>query len=241
MMPCSTTPHHKKQTPTQSFTGKKKNSSILETILTTSSRDGDPHGYISSTSGTKRDWTGPSGRHTLKVELFPPHAGFARDKVKEGDHLMLQNVRIKESNAAKMEGNLWQDRQYPDKVLVHHMRDKERPELKELLARKQAYWDSQKKEPEPMAKKKNRNRKKKKPKQNTVDESAGESISASKVGNGRAQQTRFVLRAASFPVLTLLITDDAMRTKDGGPKPIPAVVHNKHGMFSMLNSQFPKL
>ncbi|THX53838.1 hypothetical protein D6D08_09537, partial [Aureobasidium pullulans] len=62
------------------------------------SRDGDFYGYLPNVSGKRKDWTGPSGKHTLKVELLPPHAGFARDRVREGDYVLLQNVRIKLGN-----------------------------------------------------------------------------------------------------------------------------------------------
>ncbi|THX22457.1 hypothetical protein D6D12_09148 [Aureobasidium pullulans] len=104
------------------------------------SRDGDFYGYLPNVSGKRKDWTGPSGKHTLKVELLPPHAGFARDRVREGDYVLLQNVRIKLGNGGKMEGNLWTDSSYPDKVCVHRLERDAHPELKTLLNRRSNYW-----------------------------------------------------------------------------------------------------
>ncbi|KAG9521833.1 hypothetical protein KCU93_g7194, partial [Aureobasidium melanogenum] len=102
------------------------------------SRDGDCYGYISNVTGKRKNWSGPCGRRTLQVELLPPHAGYARDKVKEGDFIKLSNVRIKQSNAKKMEGNLWPDRQFPDKILVQKL--KEAKQLNALVDRQTNYW-----------------------------------------------------------------------------------------------------
>ncbi|KAH0342347.1 hypothetical protein KCU81_g5709, partial [Aureobasidium melanogenum] len=102
------------------------------------SRDGDYYGYISNVTGKRKTWPGPSGRRTLQVELLPPHAGYARDRVKEGDFVKLSNVRIKQSGAGKMEGNLWPDRQFPDKILVHQLKDVK--QLKTLVDRREGYW-----------------------------------------------------------------------------------------------------
>ncbi|KAG9583545.1 hypothetical protein KCU77_g10803, partial [Aureobasidium melanogenum] len=102
------------------------------------SRDGDFYGYISNVTEKRKNWSGPSGRRTLQVELLPPHAGYARDRVKEGDFVKLSNVRIKQSNAGKMEGNLWPDRQFPDKILVQPL--KETKQLKALHDRREDYW-----------------------------------------------------------------------------------------------------
>lgn len=101
-------------------------------------RDGDCYGYISNVTGKRKNWSGPCGRRTLQVELLPPHAGYARDRVKEGDFIKLSNVRIKESNAGKMEGNLWPDRQFPDKILVQKL--KEAKQLNALVDRQTDYW-----------------------------------------------------------------------------------------------------
>lgn len=101
-------------------------------------RDGDCYGYISNVTGKRKNWSGPSGRRTLQVELLPPHAGYARDRVKEGEFIKLSNVRIKQSRVEKMEGNLWPDRQFPDKILVQPL--KEAKLLKTLTNRREGYW-----------------------------------------------------------------------------------------------------
>lgn len=102
------------------------------------SRDGDYYGYISNVTGKRKTWSGPSGRRTLQVELLPPHAGYARDRVKEGDFVKLSNVRIKQNSVGKMEGNLWPDRQFPDKILVHQLKDVK--QLKTLVNLREGYW-----------------------------------------------------------------------------------------------------
>jgi protection-of-telomeres protein 1 len=101
-------------------------------------RDGDAFSYIPNVTGTRRDWPGPSGRHTLQVELLPPHAGFARDRVREGDFIKLSNVRIKQGSAGKMEGNIWTDQRYPDKIQVHPLIEEKA--LESLKNRRDNYW-----------------------------------------------------------------------------------------------------
>ncbi|KAK6006348.1 hypothetical protein QM012_006758 [Aureobasidium pullulans] len=102
------------------------------------SRDGDYYDYISNVTGKRKNWSGPSGRRTMQVELLPPHAGYARDRIREGDFVKLLNVRIKHSSAGKMEGNLWPDRQFPDKILVQPL--KEVKQLRTLVDRREDYW-----------------------------------------------------------------------------------------------------
>ncbi|KAI5209678.1 hypothetical protein E4T38_02358 [Aureobasidium subglaciale] len=150
-------------------------------------RDGDIYEYVSNVTGKRKNWSGPSGRHTLKIDLRPPHAGFARDKVKEGDFVMLSNVRIKKSNAGKMEGNLWEDGRYPDKVCVHQLRNGSE-ELKTLRNRRENYWAhlnkaTLKRQLEEQAKEKSRNKakkpKKKGKKAKTLDRDADRTASGS--------------------------------------------------------------
>jgi protection-of-telomeres protein 1 len=105
-------------------------------------REGDPYSYIESVTGKRRDWPGPSGRHTLQVELLPPHAGFARDRVQEGDFVKLSNVRIKQGSAGKMEGNIWTDKHYPEKIQVNKLIEEK--QLKDLTNRRDKYWKAPK-------------------------------------------------------------------------------------------------
>ena len=97
-------------------------------------------------TGKRRDWPGPSGRHTLQVELLPPHAVFARDRVSEGDFVKLSNVRIKRGNAGKMEGNIWADRTFPEKVQVSL--SIEETQLRDLTSRRDKYWNANEKRDE---------------------------------------------------------------------------------------------
>lgn len=128
-------------------------------------REGDFFGYIQNVTGTRRGWPGPSGRHTLQVELLPPHAGYARDKVEEGAFVKLSNVRIKRSSAGKMEGNIWTDKFYPHKIQVQPLIDES--VLKTLTNRRENYWKANKnrndqEEAKKQAKKTTKKQKKKK-------------------------------------------------------------------------------
>lgn len=67
------------------------------------------------------DWPGPQGRMTLKLELRPPHNSRALQNFKVGDFVDLQNVRIKVNRkGSELEGNIWHDRYYPEKILVRN-------------------------------------------------------------------------------------------------------------------------
>ena len=55
-------------------------------------RDGDDYGY---TTGAKKEWPGPYGFLVLKVNTRDPHSTYARDFVKEGDIVLLKNVKMK--------------------------------------------------------------------------------------------------------------------------------------------------
>jgi hypothetical protein len=65
------------------------------------------------------NWPGPYGKRTLRVDLVSPHGPWARSNVVLGDIVRMNNVRVKWSNnSTEVEGNLWRDQHYPDKVLV---------------------------------------------------------------------------------------------------------------------------
>ena len=64
-------------------------------------------------------WTGPLGRMTLKIELHDPHRDWMRLYAQEKDIVMFRNVRCKMSRShEELEGTLWPDRKYSDKVHV---------------------------------------------------------------------------------------------------------------------------
>ncbi|KAF2646122.1 hypothetical protein P280DRAFT_512323 [Massarina eburnea CBS 473.64] len=70
-----------------------------------------------------KNWRGPYGQITIPIRLWDPHASRARQIVKEGDIVFLQNVRIKLDQDNKLEGRLHQDLRYPDKVCIMICRD----------------------------------------------------------------------------------------------------------------------
>lgn len=107
-------------------------------------RDGDTYGYMGLMPTSKRDWPGPYGSMTLKVEVKDPHASFIRNKVKEGDVVLLQNVRIKMSGQNKMEGNMWTDYSFPNKVCVVNQLDEDDIRVEGVRQRKHAYWADRK-------------------------------------------------------------------------------------------------
>lgn len=104
------------------------------------SRDGDPFGYIESTSAK---WPGPWGRMTINVTLWDTQAEYATSNVNEGNFVYLRNVQIKmDKSGSRLEGQCRQDRAYPTKINIEIKRareDKENGQLKELLSRKLKY------------------------------------------------------------------------------------------------------
>jgi len=81
-------------------------------------------------------WVGPVGRRTLRVDLFPPHSAFIRLNVGVGTFVYLTNVRVKFSPTGELEGSIFKDNKYPDKVCVSVCRYG--AQLEELWARKTA-------------------------------------------------------------------------------------------------------
>ncbi|KAL8649903.1 MAG: hypothetical protein Q9226_005379 [Calogaya cf. arnoldii] len=84
-------------------------------------------------------WRGPLGKHTLTVNLFPPHSYYAQGNVEEGQYVFLRNTRIKYSRDAKFEGSLHTDRRYPDRVDITIIKDTNDERVKALLRRKLEY------------------------------------------------------------------------------------------------------
>ncbi len=104
-----------------------------------SGREGDEYNYAPRITALKK-WNGPPGKLTLTVTLWPPHASFGREKLKENDFVHLRNVHIKWSQDKKMEGVLHSDRRYPDRVDVTILKNNEDDDrVKDLLRRKRAH------------------------------------------------------------------------------------------------------
>lgn len=106
-------------------------------------RAGDPHGYINA---QRREFPGPYGWLVLKVNLKDPHANYANREVKEGDFVLLKNVKLKAMNqmGAKLEGDMWPDTRNPEKVQVVKMKHRDYAEVQAVLARKEKYWNARK-------------------------------------------------------------------------------------------------
>ncbi|MCJ1465749.1 hypothetical protein MMC07_004368 [Pseudocyphellaria aurata] len=102
------------------------------------SREGDEFNYTRRNL-TKKAWPGPFGRMTLMVTLWPPHSYFAQSDVKEQQFVLLQNVRIKFSKDAKVEGSMHTDARYSDKIGVVVLKDFTYDRVKNVLRRKLEY------------------------------------------------------------------------------------------------------
>lgn len=99
-------------------------------------REGDEYNYLPRSS---KNWPGPFGKLTLMVSLMSPHSYFAKSNVRENDFVMLRNVRIKQSSSRTLQGSLWQDTKYPDRVDVTVITDKSQHRVKDILRRKLEY------------------------------------------------------------------------------------------------------
>lgn len=98
--------------------------------------EGDKYNYLPRNS---KNWPGPFGKLTLMVSLMSPHSYFAMSNVRENDFVFLRNVRIKQSSSRTLQGSLWQDQKYPDRVDVSVITDKSHHLVKDILRRKLEY------------------------------------------------------------------------------------------------------
>jgi protection of telomeres protein 1 len=118
-----------------------------------SARDGDEYGYMKSQKKASNDWPGPYGKLSLQITVYDSHATFVREKVKNGDWVILRNVQVKMGNLGGcIEGFLRGDRySFDSKVQVQIIRraeDAERNDVrwKDGLRRKLEWWDKFKKQ-----------------------------------------------------------------------------------------------
>ena len=103
-------------------------------------------------SGTSRKWRGPSGKHTLQITLFPPHALWAYKHVREGHYVFLRNVRVKlnRDSSSVLEGVLHGDRKNESRIDVSTVDPTGDDRAKEVLRRKRDYERNEKRNrPEP--------------------------------------------------------------------------------------------
>lgn len=99
-------------------------------------REGDEYNYLPR---SRKDWPGPFGKLTLMVSLMSPHSHFASSNVRENDFVFLRNVRIKQSSNRTLQGSLWQDQKYLERIDVSVITDKSDHRVKDILRRKLEY------------------------------------------------------------------------------------------------------
>ena len=87
----------------------------------------------------KNKWPGPFGKMTLQIKVWPPHATWLQENVKEEDCVFLRNVRIKTSSDARLEGSLHADRYYSNRIDIQVLKLND-PEVIQILKRRQEYW-----------------------------------------------------------------------------------------------------
>ncbi|KAI9794957.1 MAG: hypothetical protein M1833_007331 [Piccolia ochrophora] len=112
-------------------------------------RDGDTFGYATTKrKGSSKAWAGPYGKMTLQVTLWPPHCHFAQDNVKEGDMVLLRNVRVvySKDGSSRLEANLHEDMRWHSRIDISVITEHEDDRVKRLLERKRAYWKKARRE-----------------------------------------------------------------------------------------------
>jgi len=110
-----------------------------EEVASEGGADGDPHSYLRT---NKKDWPGPWGQRVLKMEVQYPHAGFVHKSVKEGDYVHIRNARAKLGQSNKLEGNLWADSRWPDRIDISLCKPSKSVECEALVERRRQYWDA---------------------------------------------------------------------------------------------------
>lgn len=101
-------------------------------------REGDEYNYIKR---PKKKWNGPSGRMTIQITLWEPHASFLRDNFNENEIVRLKNVRIKGSRVegGTLEGVIHTNRDNPSATNVFPINYSNDTRVQELLSRKADY------------------------------------------------------------------------------------------------------
>lgn len=99
--------------------------------------DGDSYNYLQQ---PKKEWPGPYGQRVLKMEVHYPHAAFIIHQVKEGNFIHIRNARAKIGQSNKLEGNLWADSRWPDRIDVSICKPSSSVECEALVGRRTQYW-----------------------------------------------------------------------------------------------------
>ncbi|KAL4807659.1 hypothetical protein BDV18DRAFT_158871 [Aspergillus unguis] len=101
-------------------------------------REGDEHGYLKP---QKKNWNGPSGRRTIQITLWEPHASAVRGNFSTNELVRLKNVHLKRSRVEEgyVEGVIHQNRDKPDVANAYPVKSSD-DLVKQLLSRKEEYW-----------------------------------------------------------------------------------------------------
>lgn len=149
--------------------------------------DGDPHNYLQQ---PKKEWPGPYGQRVLQMEIHYPHAAFINTSVKEGDFVHMRNARAKIGQSNKLQGNLWPDTRWPDRIDVSLCKPSNSVECEALVSRRTQYWDARPRNVDPNdtsgkggARKKAKAKKAKQKKQESATFAAKQML-GSKIGGG---------------------------------------------------------
>lgn len=211
-------------------------------------RDGDTYGYMDYHKQQKRRWPGPYGQMALRVEVHQPHASFVKEKVKEGDWVILRNLRVKLSNANKMEGNMWPDQRYPSKVLIELPQKGKFEETTALLERKEKYWKGKKRvlsddedddQPKVNAKKQRKKQKEKEKKRAKAAAAAGIDIEKYGVSDVEVAVSKYV-RCANLDIglstLTQIMdTPRVWKTPAGEEVGLPFTVQKRRAKVRVVD------
>jgi protection-of-telomeres protein 1 len=123
-------------------------------------RDGDPYGYTEGMSIKRKAWPGPTGKMCLQIFLWPPHSTWANNNITEKDLVFIKNVRIgTRTNMENLRADLNPDQRHPDQIDIRKLKISD-PRCKELLERREQYWQQAESKPsEHLSKKEKKKRK----------------------------------------------------------------------------------
>jgi len=126
-------------------------------------RDGDPYGYTEGMSIKRKAWPGPTGNMCLQIFLWPPHSIWANNNIAERDLVFIRNVRVgKRTNMENLRADLNADKRHPDQIDIRKLKISD-PHCKELLERREQYWQQKEHKPsEQLSKKEKKKRKREK-------------------------------------------------------------------------------
>ncbi|KAJ5165971.1 hypothetical protein N7492_006267 [Penicillium capsulatum] len=98
--------------------------------------EGDSYNYLSR---SKRDWPGPWGQLTIRITLWEPHAGYARERLKPGDLVLFTYTHVKAYDGM-IEAVVHRDKKFGDKVHIRQVASDFDDRTRELMVRRKEYW-----------------------------------------------------------------------------------------------------